>query len=95
MLRAVQRKTHNQFEITQHVGSHTCVSSILSQDHSALDSNLIANEIRELVKEVPTISIDGIGATVKTKFNYTLGYRKLWEAKQKAMKLLFGDWDAS
>ena len=89
MLRAIKR--HDYFEITRYAGPHTCISAILSQDHFGLDYNFIANEIRDLVKEVPTISIADIGAVLKNRFNYTPSYRKLWEAKQKAMAMVFGD----
>ena len=66
----------------------------MSQDHSELDSTLIANEIHDLVKEVSTISIAGLSSFIKNKFNYTPTYRKVWKgAKQKAIAMVFGDWD--
>ena len=68
---------------------------MFSQDHFGLDSNFIMNEIRDFIKEVPMIFIIGIGAAVKNRFNYMSDYRKLWEAKQKAMALVYGDWDKS
>ena len=93
MLRGIKR--HNFFEISRYTGPHTCLSAMMSQDHSGLDSTLIANEIRDLVKEIPTIAIAGLGAVIKNKYNYTPSYRKLWDAKQKAIAMLFGDWDMS
>ena len=47
---ACQRKTHCMFEITTYIGPHTCVYPKLSQDHSQLDSTLIAREIQSIVK---------------------------------------------
>ena len=93
MLRAIKR--YDYFEITRYISPHACISAMLSQDHSGLDSNFIVNKIRDVVKEMPIISIVGIGAIIKTRFNYTANYRKLWEAKQKAMALIYGDWDKS
>ena len=73
----LQRQNNDQFEITKYVGPHTCVSTVLSQDNSSLDSNLIANEILNLVNKNPKVNIQAIGAFVKTVFNCTTSYRKL------------------
>ena len=93
MLRAVKR--YDYFEIICYVGAYTCISAMLSQDHSGLNSNFIINKIWDLVKEVPIIFIAEIGAVVKNRFNYMPGCRKLWEVKQKVMALAYGDWDKS
>ena len=74
MLRAIKR--HDNFEITLYAGPHTYLSAILSYDHYGLDSNVITNKIRDLMKEVSTIFIAGIGAVCKNRFNYTSDYRK-------------------
>ena len=54
---------------------------MMSQDHSGPDSTLITNKIRDLVKEILTIAIAGLGAVIKNKYNYTPSYKKLWDAK--------------
>ena len=75
MLRAI--KQYDNFEITRYAGPCTCLYAILFQDHCGLDSNFIISEIQDLVKEVPTIFITGIGAVLKNKFKYMASYRKL------------------
>ena len=72
-----------------------CISTMMSQNHSSLDSTLIANEIRDLVREVLTILIFALGVVIKNRFNYIPTYRKLWDAKQKAIVIVFGDQDKS
>ena len=91
----VQRQNNDQFEITKYVSPYTYVSIVLSQDNTGLDSNLIANEILDLVNKDPKVNIQAIGAFVKTVFNCTTSYRKLWIVKQKAMAHIFGSWDTS
>ena len=88
-LRAIKQTDY--FEITKYIGPYICISTILSQDHSRLSSNFITNKIWNLVKKVSTIFITSISAVIKNRFNYTASYRKLWEAKQKAMALVYGD----
>ena len=72
-----------------------CILAMMSQDHSSLDSTLIVNEIQDLVREVTTIPISGLGVVIKNRFNYTSIYRKVWDAKQKVIAMAFGDWDKS
>ena len=89
----MQRQNNDRFKITKYAGPHTCVSTVLSQDNTGLDTNLIANEILDLVNKDLKVNIAVIGALVKSVFNCTTSYRKLWEAKQKAMARIFGGWD--
>ncbi|RYR56751.1 hypothetical protein Ahy_A05g022442 [Arachis hypogaea] len=49
-------------------------SGTISQDHSKLDSDTIADVIRPLVEVGPSL-----------KFNYTINYRKVWLANQKSI----------
>ena len=79
------------FEITKYVGSHTCVYPKLSQDHSLLDSTLIVREIQNVVQMDHTTSIATLHQIVKDKFGYDVHYRRILEAKRKAMLRVFGD----
>ncbi|KAK1419790.1 hypothetical protein QVD17_29127 [Tagetes erecta] len=70
-LRASKRKRSGSFEITKHVGPHTCLHSKITQDHPNLDASLISQEIQHLIKEQPSISITALRAEVIDKFGYT------------------------
>ncbi|XP_072076836.1 uncharacterized protein [Arachis hypogaea] len=83
------------WEIRRYNGSHTCTRATISQDHSKLDSNTIAEAIKPLVKADPSIREKSVIAEVQSKFNYTISYRKAWLAKQKAVESIFGGWEAS
>ncbi|RYR66691.1 hypothetical protein Ahy_A03g012753 [Arachis hypogaea] len=72
--------------ITRYNGSHTCTRVTISQDHSKLDSNTIAEAINPLVKADPSIKVKSIIAEVQLKFNYTISYCKVWLAKQKLVE---------
>ncbi|KAJ9675204.1 hypothetical protein PVL29_024234 [Vitis rotundifolia] len=94
-LRACRRKPHGLFEITKYIGPHTCVYPKLSQDHSQLDSTFIAREIQNVVQRDHTISIAALHQIVKDKFGYNLHYKRIWEAKRKAIIRIFDDWNES
>ncbi|RYR12059.1 hypothetical protein Ahy_B04g069581 [Arachis hypogaea] len=74
---------------------HTCTRATISQDHSKLDSNTIAEAIKPLVEADPLIKVKSVIAEVQSKFNYTISYRKAWLAKQKSVEKIFGSWKAS
>ncbi|XP_015949777.1 uncharacterized protein LOC107474655 [Arachis duranensis] len=83
------------WEIRRYNGSHTCTRATISQDHSKLDSNTVAEAIKPLVEVDPSIRVKSVIADVQSKFNYTISYRKAWLAKQKAVESIFGGWEAS
>lgn len=75
-----------------------CLSSVypnLSRDHRQLDAKFLAQETEGLVKIQPSITIAALKEEVKSKFHYTVSYKKMWQAKQKAIAQVFGDWDTS
>ncbi|RYR28713.1 hypothetical protein Ahy_B01g052866 [Arachis hypogaea] len=83
------------WEIRRYNGSHTCTRATISQDHSMLDFNTVAEAIKPLVEVDPSIRVKSVIAEVQAKFNYTISYRKAWLAKQKAVESIFGGWEAS
>ncbi|XP_016168816.1 uncharacterized protein LOC107611400 [Arachis ipaensis] len=81
--------------IRRYNGSHTCTRATISQDHSKLDSIIIAEAIKPLVEADPSLKVKSVIAEVQSKFNYTVSYRKAWLAKQRAVEKIFGCWEAS
>ncbi|XP_016192031.1 uncharacterized protein LOC107632908 [Arachis ipaensis] len=81
--------------IRRYNGSHTCTRATISQDHSKLDSNTIAEAIKPLVEADPSLKVKSVIAEVQSKFNYTVSYRKTWLAKQKSIEKIFGGWEVS
>ncbi|RYR20822.1 hypothetical protein Ahy_B03g066061 [Arachis hypogaea] len=60
-----------------------CTQSRLYQDHSKLDSSIMATHIE------PMITID---SSIKSNFNYTPTYRKAWLGKQHALEKNYNNW---
>ncbi|XP_072086988.1 uncharacterized protein [Arachis hypogaea] len=79
--------------IRRYNGSHTCTRATISQDHSKLDSITIAEAIKPLVEADPSLKVKSVIAEVQSRFNYTVSYRKVWLAKQKAVEKIFGGWE--
>ena len=93
--RSCSHKTHGLFEIIKCIGPHTYVYLKLSQDHSQLDSTMIACEIQNVIESDHTTSIAALHQIVKDKFGYNVHYKRIWEAKRKVIIMIFCDWDES
>ncbi|RYR26472.1 hypothetical protein Ahy_B02g060715 [Arachis hypogaea] len=78
------------WEIQRYNGRHTCTVGTISQDHSKLDSDTVAEAIRPLVETNPSIKVKSIIVEVQSRFNYTVSYRKAGLAKQKSVAKVFG-----
>ena len=48
-----------------------------------------------MIREDPSIKVSLVQERISSLFNYKVSYRKAWIAKQKAMTLVYGDWDES
>ena len=64
------------FAINKYKRPHTCVNTCLNWDHQQLDSNLVANHIKAMIKTQFTLSVAAIQATIMEKFGYEISYKK-------------------
>ncbi|XP_015949851.1 uncharacterized protein LOC107474722 [Arachis duranensis] len=95
LIRASLIRKKGCWEIRRYNGRHTCTTRVISQDHSKLDSDTVAEAIKPLVETDPSIKVKTIIAKVQSRFNYTISYRKAWLLKQKSIAKVFGDWEES
>ncbi|RYQ96622.1 hypothetical protein Ahy_B08g092445 [Arachis hypogaea] len=95
LIRASLIRKKGCWEIRRYNGRHTCTIGTISQDHSKLDSDTVAEAIRPLVETDPSIKVKSIIAEVQSRFNYTISYRKAWLAKQKSIAKVFSGWEDS
>ncbi|KAF7838922.1 serine/threonine-protein phosphatase 7 long form-like protein [Senna tora] len=88
-LRATQKVNTYQWEITICPEKHKCVTMTLSQDHSKLDSDVIASFIISMVTLEPDVFVASIIERMNTQFNFEVSYKKAWLAKHKAITRVF------
>jgi len=48
-----------------------------------------------MVKQDSTISVPVLVAHIRSKYTYTTTYKKAWIAKQKAIEMIYGNWEDS
>ena len=88
-------KDKSFFAINKYGGLHTCVNACLNRDHKKLDSNLITDNIKAMIKTQFTFSIGAIQVTIMEKFGYEISYKKALIGKHKALTILFWDFHKS
>ena len=74
---------------------NTCVNPCLNRDHQQLDSNLVIDHIKAMIKTQFTLSTAAIQATIIEKFRYEISYKKALVRKHKTLTNLFGDFHKS
>uniref|UniRef100_A0A2N9HX13 SWIM-type domain-containing protein n=2 Tax=Fagus sylvatica TaxID=28930 RepID=A0A2N9HX13_FAGSY len=94
-MRACMRSTHGFWEITKYNGPHTCRHPNIRKDGKVFDSNFIEREVRSYVANDQTISVKSLRHHMCTQFGHKISYYKVWDAKQKAIANIFGDWGES
>ena len=95
-LRACLKKRTQLWEITQLDERHTCVNIDVHQDHVQLDANMLAREIQPIIEVDQGISIKALIEIIKARYdNHEVNYKRMWDAKKKAIASAFGDWDSS
>ena len=53
----------------------------------------IASRLCNVIKHAPTIPVCATREMVSLIWNYQIKYGKAWQAKQRALKLCYSDWD--
>ena len=94
-LRAMVVKYTSFFAINKYKCLHTCVNSCLNQDHQQLDSNLVVDHIKAMIKAQFTLLVAVIQETIMENFGYEISYKKALVGKHKALTNLFGDFHKS
>ncbi|KAF7821323.1 uncharacterized protein G2W53_026778 [Senna tora] len=94
-VRACLKANIGMWLITKYDGDHCCATPSVSQDHSKLDSDIIAGLIRGMVERSDDVPMSQIIQRVKEVYQFTVSYRKAWLGKQKALAAVYGKWEAS
>uniref|UniRef100_K3XSG0 MULE transposase domain-containing protein n=1 Tax=Setaria italica TaxID=4555 RepID=K3XSG0_SETIT len=84
-----------KWKITKVVGPHNCADHELTVRHPQLTSTLMAKRLMGILKEQPNMKVRTIIRTVEEIYGgYVITYGKAWRAKQRAWKMIYGDWES-
>ena len=91
----MKAKLNGLWMVTSYVGPHSCIPFGLRRDDKMMDSNFVALEIVGKLWENYTARIDELWQIIRSKYNHEFSYYKVWDAKQKVIAKIFGDWEES
>ena len=94
-MRACMRSTYGFWEITKYNGPYTCRHPNIRKDGKVFDSNFIEREVRSYVANDQTITVKTLRHHMSREFGHKISYYKVWDAKQKAITNIYGDWGKS
>ncbi|XP_057723338.1 uncharacterized protein LOC130939235 [Arachis stenosperma] len=89
------RQRKGIWEVKRYNGPHTCLATSISSDHRSLDYHVISAFVMPMVRADASVSIKVLLNATAAHFGFRPTYRRVWLAKQKAVSLIYGDWDES
>ncbi|RYR68566.1 hypothetical protein Ahy_A03g015054 isoform C [Arachis hypogaea] len=92
---SIRRGRKGIWEVKRYNGPHTCLATSNSSDHRSLDYHVISTFIMPMVRADASVSIKVLLNATAVDFGFRPTYRRVWMAKQKAVALIYGDWDES
>ena len=92
----VMKPKHRLWMVTSYRGPHSCMPLGTTLNGRMMDCNFLTVEFVPTLHEDHTTTIDHLRDFIKAKFyNHKLSYYKIWDAKQKAIAKILGDWEKS
>ncbi|XP_057745287.1 uncharacterized protein LOC130963154 [Arachis stenosperma] len=95
LIRLSLRQSKGIWEVKRYNGPHTCLATSISSDHRSLDYHVIATFIMPMVRADASVNIKVLLNAMAAHFGFRPTYRRVWMAKQKAVAIIYGDWDES
>ncbi|XP_057760855.1 uncharacterized protein LOC130981270 [Arachis stenosperma] len=95
LIRLSLRQRKGIWEVKRYNRPHTCLATSISSDHRSLDYHVIATFIMPMVRADASVNIKVLLNATTAHFGFRPTYRRVWMAKQKAVAIIYGDWDES
>ena len=87
---------HGLWMVTVYVGPHTCIQLEVQNDGRMINCNFIALDIFKKLCEDYTTPIKHLRFMIESKYKgHKPSYYKVWDAKQKTIRKMFGNWEES
>ena len=67
----------------------------MNKDGRMMNSNFLAKELHKYVLADHTSKINDLQNMMKERFNHEISYHKIWDAKQKTIANIHGNWEES
>ncbi|XP_015956629.1 uncharacterized protein LOC107480948 [Arachis duranensis] len=95
LIRLSLRQRKGIWEVKRYNGPNTCLATSIWSDHRSLDYHVISKFIMPIVRADAFVSINFLLNATTAHFGFRPTYMRVWLAKQKAVAVIYGDWDKS
>ncbi|KAI0500776.1 hypothetical protein KFK09_018993 [Dendrobium nobile] len=92
---AQSKRLGGVWKISSIKNQHRCVSPILDSGHRQCNSQFISFYILPTIRKHMDLKPREIIGRMESKFNIKVSYMKAWDARRKAIKVVFGSWEES
>ena len=92
-IQATCSKKHRMWVISKCNGPHSCTSFQVATDGRMMDSKFISIALEKYVREDLTRFVKDLRSILHAKHEHDVTMYKVWEAKQKAVACIYGDFD--
>ncbi|KAK9984380.1 hypothetical protein SO802_033905 [Lithocarpus litseifolius] len=93
---AVAKPKLGLWMVTSYGGPHSCMPLSTALDGRMMDCNFLAAEFVSILQKNHMATIDHLKDFIKAKYyGHELSYYKIWDAKQKVVAKIFGNWEES
>jgi hypothetical protein len=86
------RRNGNTQRITTVAQPHTCSTKVDDIKHPQLSSRFISEKVVHIIKSCQRLIVVTLIEVVMVSWGYCVKYGRAWWAKQRALKLIYGDW---
>jgi hypothetical protein len=80
------------WRITSVVQPHTCLTNVDDRNHAQLSSRFISHRLVNIIKNHPLMTVAALIEVVMVAWGYGVKYGRAWRTKDRALKLIYGDW---
>jgi hypothetical protein len=80
------------WRITSVVQPHTCLTNVDDRRHVQLSLRFISQRLVNIIKNCPLLTVVTLIEVVMVVWGYCVKYGRAWRAKQRALKLIYGNW---
>ncbi|XP_017216790.1 uncharacterized protein LOC108194350 [Daucus carota subsp. sativus] len=91
-LRAVKKKTHGLFHITNCPEQHTCLLDRPTQDHRKISAKMIGCLVAPYVAQTPQLKVSNVITMVNDEYQHLISYMKAWRGEMAGMESTYGNW---
>ncbi|KAI0498927.1 hypothetical protein KFK09_019825 [Dendrobium nobile] len=92
---AQSKRLGGVWKISSIKNQHRCVSPILDSGHRQCNSQFISFYILPTIRKQMDLKPREIIGRMESKLNIKVSYMKAWDARRKAIKVVFGSWEES